>query len=233
MYVILGASESLDQYYEGHRCNGVILEREYGFTHHVNCQDSHAEAIREYGLTEDDVHDSYNLWMHTYVDDRGRRIYAWNRAQKDDFVDLLSVFDTLSVPVCCPSELNACNNYDPHPVKIEIMEATADTLELVDLVEQEWGQLKMQRVPKDFKNKEILVQRALNRNSDYQPEFLPMPKKHTITIDISREEQTVIQGLVQEGHYAPTEPQAMLVAFIRWYDRNRMKRRYMRLEFQD
>ena len=233
MYVILGASESLDQYYQGHRCNGIILEREYGFAHHSSCQCAFAESIREYNLTEDDVHDSYNLWMNTYVDDKGRRIYAWNRAQKGDFVDLLSVFDTLSVPVCCPSELNACNNYDPHPVKVEVMEATTATLELVDLVEKEWGQLKMQREPKDFKVQNVLDERQLAQNLDYQAEFLPLPEKHTQKIKISEEEKTVLEGLVQEGNYAPTEATAMLVAFIRWYDRNRMKRRYMRLDFHD
>ena len=233
MYIILGASESLDQYYQGHRCNGIIVEREYGFAHHSNCQDAFAESIREYGLTEDDVHDSYNLWMHTYLDDRGRRIYAWNRAQKGDFVDLLSVVDTLSVPVCCPCELNCCNNFEPHPVKIEVMEATDETLELIDLVEKEWGQLVMQKTPEDFRIKEVHAQRELARDPDYQAEFLPMPEQLTLKVEVTAAEQKALQGLVQEGHYAPTPPQAMLVAFIRWYDLNQMKRRYMRLQLQD
>ena len=113
------------------------------------------------------------------------------------------------------------------------MEATPATLELVDLVEKEWGQLKMQRGPQDFKIQNILDERELTQNPEYQPEFLPTPEKHRLTVGISEEGRTVLEGLVQEGHYAPTEEQSMLVAFIRWYDRNRMKRRYMRLEFQD
>lgn len=230
MYVILDASESLDQFYEGHRCNSIILEREYGFAHHASCQDAFAEAIREYGMTEDDVHDSYNLWMNTYLDERGRRIYAWNRAQKDDWVDLLALFDTLSVPVCCPGELNACNSYDPHPVRIEIMEATPDTLELVERVYQEWGQLKMQRGPDDFKIKEIRAQRELECDPEYRPDFLPMPQKHSLEVEASSQDQALLQGLVQDGNYGTTEPQAMLVAFLRWYDQNRMERRYMRLD---
>ena len=71
------------------------------------------------------------------------------------------------------------------------------------------------------------------KNSEYQAEFRPLPEKHTLEIEISEEEKTVLEGLVQEGNYAPTDALAMLVAFIRWYDRNRMKRRYMRLDFQD
>ena len=233
MYVIMNCPETMEQFYGGHRCNGLILEREYGFVFHPSCQDSFAEAIREYGLTEDDVHDSYNLFVGNHVDEQGRRIWPWNYSQKGEFVDLLAIFDTLCVPVCCPSELNACNSFNPQPLKIEVMEATAETQELVGQVEKEWGQLKMQRGPKDFKIQEVRSQRELVADPDYQAEFLPMPEEHTLSMEVSSEEQTVLQGLVREGHYGPTEQQAMLVAFVRWYDRNRMKRRYMRLGFHE
>lgn len=53
MFVIRDASDSLQQFYAGHRCNGVILEREYGFVDHASCQDAFAEAIREYGMMPD------------------------------------------------------------------------------------------------------------------------------------------------------------------------------------
>lgn len=73
MQTILDHSDNFDQYYQGHRCNGLMYEIEYGFVDHPNCQDTFAEAIREYGLTADDVHDSYNLWMRTTVNPEGRR----------------------------------------------------------------------------------------------------------------------------------------------------------------
>ena len=57
MQVILDHSDNFDQYYQGHRCNGLLNEIEYGFIDHPNCQDTFAEAIREYGLTPDDVHE--------------------------------------------------------------------------------------------------------------------------------------------------------------------------------
>jgi hypothetical protein len=49
----------------GARCDATAGEREYGLIKRTNCQDTLAEAIREYGLTPDDVHDSFNMWMHT------------------------------------------------------------------------------------------------------------------------------------------------------------------------
>ena len=47
------------------RCSAYVYEASYGFSVHTNCHDIQAEAQREYGLTPDDVHDSFNLFMCT------------------------------------------------------------------------------------------------------------------------------------------------------------------------
>ena len=46
-----------------------MYESMHGFAEHTNCADIQAEAQREYGLTPDDVHDSFNLFMATRVVD--------------------------------------------------------------------------------------------------------------------------------------------------------------------
>ncbi len=53
------------------RCSAYVYEASYGFAVHTNCHDIQAEAQREYGLTPDDVHDSFNLFMCTGVDADG------------------------------------------------------------------------------------------------------------------------------------------------------------------
>ena len=45
------------------RCSANLYESVYGFRKHTNCHDIQSEAQREYGLTPDDVHDSFNLFM--------------------------------------------------------------------------------------------------------------------------------------------------------------------------
>jgi uncharacterized protein YcgI (DUF1989 family) len=54
------------------RCSAYLYESAYGFDAHTNCHDIQAEAQREYGLTPDDVHDSFNLFMFTEVTHDGR-----------------------------------------------------------------------------------------------------------------------------------------------------------------
>ena len=62
------------------RCSGYLFEYHYGLPVHTNCHDIQAEAQREYGLTPDDVHDSFNFFMHTGVDTHGRPFIAENTA---------------------------------------------------------------------------------------------------------------------------------------------------------
>jgi len=50
----------------------LLFEYHYGLPVHTNCHDMQAEAQREYGLTPDDVHDSFNFVMHTGIDTQGR-----------------------------------------------------------------------------------------------------------------------------------------------------------------
>ncbi len=57
-----------------------------------------------------------------------------------------------------------------------------------------------------------------------------MPQKHSLEVEVSSLDQALLQGQVKDSSYGPKEPQAMLVAYLRWYDRNRMERRYMRLD---
>lgn len=232
-YVIRDASESCDQFYAGHRCNGVMIEKEYGFVDHPSCQDAFAEAIREYRLTPDDTHDSYNFWMKTYVDDSGRRTYGHGRSVAGDYVELVSMIDTLAVPVCCPAEVNPINNYDPQPVQVNVHEATPETHALADFVHGHWGGLKAQKTPSDFKVREILADRELRPDPDYEPDFLPFPGRQELDVELSEPEEAMLHGLMRTGLYGPTEGKALLIAFIRWFDANRTRKRYAKLTFSD
>src|SRR3984885_3412969 len=147
------------------RCSAYVYESAYGFDAHTNCHDIQAEAQREYGLTPDDVHDSFNFFMHTGVDAQGRPFIAENTARKGEYVELLALIDVLAVPNICGADVMMTSNFELKPLKLTVFEAT----------EQDWAQVtepprrKNQRSPADFKVKAIKADRELRPDSAYRP----------------------------------------------------------------
>ncbi len=149
------------------RCSANMYESVYGFTRHTNCADIQAEAQREYGLTPDDVHDSFNLFMSTEVVDGMPRIRRQDTAP-GDHVELLAVMDVLAVPNICGSDVQPTSNYSLKPVLVQRFRASeADLAAVPDLWEYD-----SQRAPADFTQPRIRTERALHRDPSYVPAFL-------------------------------------------------------------
>lgn len=229
MLVIADCSEPFDQFYEGHRCHATYWETLYGFDNHPNCQSTFAEAIREYGLTPDDVHTSYNLWMGGSLDAQGRRQFHWNRARKGDYVELLALFDTLCVPVICGGDLSNVNNLDFAPIEVSIFAPSQGTLAFADHIQERFGRYKTQLTPADFKLKDIQPRRRLERDPGYRAEFIPPPRKSAIEVTVSRETVSLLEPLAKTGQYGADQPKMLLACFMRWYNQNRVKDRVSKL----
>ena len=135
----------------GARCNAVLFEYRYGVKWHTNCQDTLAEAIREYGLTPDDVHDSFNMFMNTTWDAKGSWWTEWNTGRPGDFVDLLACMDTLCVPVTCGSgDVTLVSNFFLKSLDIAVFEATDESLARVAEVEQQYDAPQSRKEPSDY-----------------------------------------------------------------------------------
>ena len=221
MFGILEIADTCELDIVGHRCNRVFQELGWEEPAHPNCQDSLAEAIREYGLTPDDVHDSFNLWMATTIDPRGRRTFNWNPARKGDTIDLLAMFDVLAAScICGLGDLVGINNYGFQPVKVEVFEGSDATNELVDRVEGRWGRMESQDSEEHMASTPVLSSRALKRDPDYVPRYLPVPETVKLEVELGPEETTVVDGLVRTGVYGANEGEALRAAFMRWCNLN-------------
>ena len=102
------------------RCSAYVYESAYGFDAHTNCHDIQAEAQREYGLTPDDVHDSFNLFMCTEVTLDGRATITRQETKAGDYVDLLALVDVLAVPNVCGADVMRTSNFALKPVKLTV-----------------------------------------------------------------------------------------------------------------
>jgi uncharacterized protein YcgI (DUF1989 family) len=221
MFGILEIADTCELDIVGHRCNRVFQELGWDEPAHPNCQDSLAEAIREYGLTPDDVHDSFNLWMATSIDPRGRRTFNWNPARRGDVIDLLAMFDVLAAScICGLGDLVGINNYGFEPIKVEVFEGSDDTRELVDRVEERWGRMEAQDKTEDIEPVPVHAARPLERDPDYEPRYLPVPEAVGIEVELGPEERAVVEGLLRTGVYGRDEGEALRAAFMRWCNVN-------------
>lgn len=230
MFAILEIADTCELDIVGHRCNRVFEELGWGVTDHANCQDTLAEAIREYNLTPDDVHDSFNLWMATTIDENGHRQFKWNPARKGDRIELLAMFDTLAVAVICGiGDLVGINNYTFTPVKLEALAATDSSLALVEEVERRWGRLPSQARTTDLAATPVLANRELARDPSYVPSFRAAPSRTQLKLELTPSDQDLIAGLLATGVYGTTPGEAIRAAFMRWCNQHvtRVRRAYV------
>jgi uncharacterized protein len=174
----------------GARCNAVLFERLLGSPLHTNCQDTLAVAIGEYGLTPDDVHDSFNMWMNTEVNEEGRMVLGENTGSQGEYVDLLAVFDTLSVPIVCGSgDVLTTSNFALKALRVQVFEASDETLERAKVVDERYNQFRNNRTVDDFKVSDVKADRALQRDPDYEPDWVNFPLELTsVTVELDDQE---------------------------------------------
>ena len=180
------------------RCSANLYESLYGFCTHTNCQDIQAEAQREYGLTPDDVHDSFNLFMCTGVDENARPYITRQASRPGDHVDLLALMDVLAVPNICGADIMRTSNFSLKPARISILQATEEDLAAVPALPS-W---RTQRTVADFRQKQIRVERELRRDTSYVADFANAPiQTSLLDVPLDEEEQALFDRLKRSELY--------------------------------
>jgi uncharacterized protein YcgI (DUF1989 family) len=173
------------------RCSAYLYESAYGFDVHTNCHDIQAEAQREFGLTPDDVHDSFNLFMCTEVTTHGRAVISRHDTHPGDHVDLLALMDVLAVPNVCGADIMRTSNFSLKPIRLTVFQATDEELAQVP----ETPVLKSQRTPRDFRQPVIKADRELRRDPGYRPEFANVPLRvEEVAVSLSEEEALLLDA---------------------------------------
>jgi uncharacterized protein YcgI (DUF1989 family) len=197
------------------RCSAYVYESSYGFAVHTNCHDIQAEAQREYGLTPDDVHDSFNLFMCTGVDKDGHAYMTRQTTKPGDHVDLLALMDVLAVPNVCGADVMRTSNFSLKPVKLTVLTATGEDLARVPGVPK----LASQRTPKDFKNPTIKADRQLRRDPGYKPEFPNTPIRITeLPVPLSADEMAMLAAVKPADIYGSDDAAALRDILFSWWE---------------
>ena len=203
------------------RCSANLYESVYGLPVHTNCHDIQAEAQREFGLTPDDVHDSFNLFMQTGVRADGSIFIERHHSVPGDHVDLLALMDLLAVPNVCGADIMRTSNFAIKPVRVSVFEATeADWAEVPTL--RSWT---TQRTPADFRNSKIKADRALRRDPQYQATFTNVPivyQDHSITLD--EQEFALLNQYARRDLYGDDDALALRDIVFTWWEQTYLGR---------
>jgi hypothetical protein len=196
------------------RCSAYLYESAYGFDDHTNCHDIQSEAQREYGLTPDDVHDSFNFFMNTEIGSDGRATITRQSSQAGDYVDLLALTDVLAVPNVCGADIMRTSNFSLKPIKLTIFEATEADLAAVPPTPI----LRSQRTPSDFRQPNIKVDRELYRDTAYVPAFTNVPlRTEELLIELTAEEAALFDT-VRLPLYGDDEGAALRDLLFTWWE---------------
>ena len=197
------------------RCSAHLYESVYGLPVHTNCHDIQSEAQREYGLTPDDVHDSFNFFMATGVQD-GMPYITRQHSQPGDHVDLLALIDVLAVPNVCGADIMKTSNFSIKPLRLTIFDAGAADLAAVPALPPP---LPSQRTPADFKVKRIKAERELMRDPGYVPEFTNVPIIYSdLPVQLSAEEYALLQQLKLIDLYGNDDGAALRDIVFSWWE---------------
>jgi uncharacterized protein YcgI (DUF1989 family) len=212
MYILQDTAKCNDVMFP--RCSAYLYESAYGFAVHTNCHDIQAEAQREYGLTPDDVHDSFNLFMCTEVQG-GRGQIKRQHSKPSDHVDFLALMDVLAVPNICGADIMRTSNFSLKPVKLQVFNASARDLASVPPITN----YKNQRTPADFKIPDIKTERALRRDGTYLPQFNNTPiRVSPLDVALTAEEYASLQQTGLQVYYGANDGAALRDVLFSWWE---------------
>jgi uncharacterized protein YcgI (DUF1989 family) len=202
------------------RCSAFLFEYHYGLHTHTNCHDIQAEAQREYGLTPDDVHDSFNFFMNTGVDSHGRPFIGRQAAKKGDHVELLALIDVLAVPNVCGADVMATSDFELKPLRIVLMEG----LEADVKAAPEWPKFHNQRSPEEFLNSRIKADRELQPDPGYAPQFTNVPIRiEDLPVELDDGEAAALEALKATGLYGDSDAEVLRYVVFSWWIENFMQ----------
>jgi len=201
------------------RCSANLYESVYGLAVHTNCHDIQSEAQREYGLTPDDVHDSFNLFMSTGVREDGGIYVRRQDSKPGDHIEILALFDLLAVPNICGADIMKTSNFSIKPVKVMIYQASSEDLAKVPPLP---APVASQRTPANFKIRNIKATRELTRDPDYKPAFTNTPILYQeYPIELSEEEVAMLQA-ARLPVYGDDDGAALRDIVFSWWEDNYM-----------
>ncbi len=87
---------------------------------HRSCQENLTEAVADFGLTGDDVHDIFNIFMNVDLFEDGSFKILPTEIGPDDYMDLRAEMNVLAAVSACPADTSPTNAGQSNPLGVKI-----------------------------------------------------------------------------------------------------------------
>lgn len=201
------------------RCSGFLFEWLFGLEQHTNCHDIQAEAQRAYGLTGDDVHDSFNMFMATSVDAAGAMHVGPNVARPGDHLELMALMDVLAVPNVCGSDVMSTSGFALKPLRVTVSEGDPAVLATFD-AHPMTRRFTNQRTPEDCADVAIKQDRALRRNPTYEADFPHVPlRSEQVSVFLTEGQARHLEAMAAAAGSGVSVPEVLRSVVLSWVER--------------
>jgi uncharacterized protein YcgI (DUF1989 family) len=107
-------------------CDARRYADDFGLEDHANCRGALTEALRGYGISHDQIPDPINWFMNVGMKQRGELELREPLSERNDFVTLLALMDTLVAISACPQDQTATNGFNPTDILIRVYRTTSE-----------------------------------------------------------------------------------------------------------
>jgi uncharacterized protein YcgI (DUF1989 family) len=92
------------------RCSASAWALRLGHRNAPNCNDNLVSALTAIGFPTTHVHDAFNIFMTTGIDERQKLFFVEPTAREGDYVELHAEIDAVVALSCCPGGCNGAQN---------------------------------------------------------------------------------------------------------------------------
>jgi uncharacterized protein YcgI (DUF1989 family) len=101
-------------------CDARRYQDDYGLEGHANCRGALTEALSSHGIGFDQIPDPVNWFMNVAMKAKGELEIKESLAERNDYVLLEALADTLIAVSACPQDQNATNSHNPTDILIRV-----------------------------------------------------------------------------------------------------------------
>jgi uncharacterized protein YcgI (DUF1989 family) len=101
-------------------CDPRRYKDDYGLEQHANCREALTEALSSHGIGFDQIPDPVNWFMNVALKARGELEIRESLAERNDYVLLEVLADTLIAVSACPQDQNATNSHNPTDILVRV-----------------------------------------------------------------------------------------------------------------